>query len=64
MCIRDSIPPGHPEHWFYGTGRGDHNPRRCPCAKRFLCEGGDRVRQPKYAEHLAGCLKADKRRGG
>ena len=55
------IPPGHADHWWYGTGRGDHNPRRCQACKRFLAEGGDRQRQPRYADHMAQCVKADKR---
>ena len=55
------IPPGHADHWWYGTGRGDHNPRRCQACKRFLAEGCDRQRHPRYADHMAQCVKADKR---
>jgi hypothetical protein len=34
------IPPGHPDHWKYGTGDGAHNSWRCQALRRYLAEGG------------------------
>ena len=34
------IPPGHQDHWKYGTGDGAHNSWRCQALRRYLAEGG------------------------
>ena len=54
-------PPGHPQHWWYGTGDGSHNPYRCQPAKRFLAEGGDLDQYPEQAQRLRYCIRYDPR---
>ena len=51
-----STPPGHPDHWKYGTGQGDHNPYRCQPQKRFIAEGGDEA-HADFAAHIRQCLR-------
>lgn len=43
-------------HWWYGTGKGNHNPYRCRAFLRFLCEGGDVAAFPQDAEFLQRCV--------
>ena len=50
------------DKWWYGTGDGSHNPRRCQPLKRFLAEGGDPSTDAQYASHLRGCLELNTNR--
>ena len=51
------IPPGHDDAWWYGTGKGDHNPHHCQPCKRFIAEGGDTAFAPEFAAHIKQALK-------
>jgi hypothetical protein len=42
--------------WWYGNGNGAHNPYRCACLKRYLCEGGDTTNDAAYAAKLRACV--------
>ena len=54
-----SIPPGHKDHWLYGTGDGSHSPWKCKPTKRFLLEGGD-SKTSAWADHLRQCIYVPK----
>ena len=58
---RPQAPPGsdeldwtHKDNWRYGTGRGNHPPSGCLCAKVFCAFGGDDAHRAKYGQSLGG----------
>jgi len=46
----------HPDNWKYGVGTGGHNPRYCPCFKRWCAEGGgDDTHSREIAQLIQKC---------
>ena len=48
----------HESNWWYGTGRGDHNPYRCQAFKRMIAEGGEIKTYPQAAAAIRNALRA------
>ena len=50
--------PTHRHNWSFGHGDGTHNPWRCPCKRKWHCQGGgDEVRDPQTKQQLIECLQ-------